>query len=312
MGTFGGHALPGSFFVVFGVWWTVQMCRRYFASRAKPGVSSFKSTVTYPADFCRCGPSWLRRWQWEGFFKMFFAFVGFLGEVITATHGGQFLYMNNGQHATMFFFFGMSGLVDILVHHHAPLPQDIDYMVGCLAFVVEAVLFKFHLHGRTEMDVLIHTLLLYVVYVNIMVVGLEIRYRHSIVLALARAYSVFLQGTWFWQAGFLLYNPVPGAVRWREDDHEQMMVVTMMFTWHMAGVLVVMVCIGAVVAACQTGRCRHTPADISDELRLLRRNGDTLQSGLAVDYDAELDSDGDTVELDLTRPSVRHGDDVIQ
>jgi len=206
----------------------------------------------------------------------------------------------------------MSGLVDILMHHHAPLPQDIDYMVGCLAFVVEAVLFKFHLHGRTDMDVLIHTLLLYVVYVNIVVVGLEIRRRNSIVLALARAYSVFLQGTWFWQAGFLLYNPLPGAVPWREGDHEQMMVVTMMFTWHMAGVLVVMLCIGAVVAACETGRCRQTPVD---ELRLLRRNGDTPQAGLAVDYDAELDSDGDNVELDFSRPttsSVRHGDDVNQ
>jgi len=47
--------------------------------------------------------------------------------------------------------------------------------------------------------VLIHTLLLYVVYANVLVIVLEIRYRHSVIVALARAYTVLLQGTWFWQ-----------------------------------------------------------------------------------------------------------------
>ena len=112
MGTFGGHALPGSFFVVFAVWWTIQMFRRYFTSRVKSGVQ-FKSSVTFPVDFIGCGPVALRRWEWEGFFKVFFTLVGFLGEVITATEGGQFIHLGNGQHATMFFFFGL--------HHHVLL-----------------------------------------------------------------------------------------------------------------------------------------------------------------------------------------------
>jgi len=215
----------------------------------------------------------------------------------------------------------MSGVVDILVHHGAPLPQDIEYLIGCLSFMVEAVLFKFHLHGRTEMDVLIHTLLLYVVYLNVIIVIMEMRYRHSISVALARAYTVLLQGTWFWQAGFLLYNPLPGAVPWDGDDHEQMMVVAMMFAWHMAAVFIVMVCIGAVVAALQT-RCSRLEtagydADTYDGLRLLRRNGEMQTS--AADYDAELDSDSDTVDfvrpsaaVSSTSPAVRPRDDVVQ
>ena len=80
-----------------------------------------------------------------------------------------------------------------MVYHGAPLPQDIEYFVGCLAFIVEGVLFKFHLHGRTELDVLVHTLLLYVIYANVVVVILEARYRRSIMVALARAYIVLLQ-----------------------------------------------------------------------------------------------------------------------
>ena len=121
MGTFFGHALPGSFLVIFGVWWTIQMLRRYFASRTKAGVQ-FRSSVTFPVDFISCGPTWLRRWEWEGFFKVLFTLVGFLGEVITATDNGRFVRFGNGQHATMFFFLGLQ-----------------SYMLYCVVVVVIVV-----------------------------------------------------------------------------------------------------------------------------------------------------------------------------
>lgn len=301
MGTFGGHALPGSFFIIFSVWWTVQQFRRYFASQRKGGLP-FKSTVTYPLDFIRCGPPGLRRWEWEGFFKVFFTTIGFMGEVITARHDGQFAYFGNGQHATMFFFFGLSGAVDILVHHGAPLPRGVEYLIATLAFIVEAMLFMFHLHGRTSIDVLIHTLLLYVVYFNIIVCIIEMRYRHSITVALSRTFLVFVQGTWFWQAGFLLYNPLPGAVEWEGENHEQMMVVTMMFAWHMGAVFIIMASIGAIVAACQSrgGCCAVGVEELGngrryDGMRLL--NQDETKT-MTTSFDAELDSESDAVDFE--------------
>jgi len=106
MGNFGGHALPGSFFIIFGLWWTVQIFRRYFASQRK-GAIPYKSSVTYPLDFICCGPKWLRLWEWEGFIKIFFTLVGFILEIITAHKDGRFTHFGNGQHATMFFFFGL-------------------------------------------------------------------------------------------------------------------------------------------------------------------------------------------------------------
>jgi hypothetical protein len=105
MGTFGGHALPGTFFIIFGLWWTVQIFRRYFASQRK-GAAPYRSTVTFSVDFLCCGPKKLRQWEWEGFFKIFFTFIGFMGEIITAHKHGRFTHFGNGQHATMFFFFG--------------------------------------------------------------------------------------------------------------------------------------------------------------------------------------------------------------
>ena len=121
----------------------------------------------------------------------------------------------------------------------------------------------------------------------------------------------------------MLYSPVPGAVAWRGDDHDQMMVVTMMFAWHMAALLVATMCIGAAVAACSS-RCaaaapgRAPAAGDDDQLPLLVRrhsNGHARRptassinrhdgTSPAVGYCEvdELDSDGDSVQVDFRRP----------
>lgn len=283
MGTFGGHALPGTFFIVFAVWWTVQTYRRYFRSLRKGG-QPYRSSVAFPFD-CLCGR--VRAWPWEGILKIFFTTIGFAGEIITAFKDGRFTHLGNGQHATMFFIFGLSGLVDILVHFRFPLPKDVDYVISTLAFAVEDVLFMFHTHGRTPLDVLIHTLLVYVIHANVLVCLVELKYRDNVTVTLARSYVVFLQGTWFWQAGFILYNPIHGAQKWDEDNHEQMMVVTMMFAWHMAAIFIVMITIGIVVSMAES-RCTERSKSSGDsnggsnrydQIRLMDAEGKGFGSG---------------------------------
>ena len=44
-----------------------------------------------------------------------------------------------------------------------------------------------------------------------------------------------LQGTWFIQIGFLLYNPIPGSIPWNGNEPESVMKVTLIFAWHMIG-----------------------------------------------------------------------------
>ena len=241
-----GHILPGSFFIFFSFWHIVNIFVRYYKSRRKQG-PPFRSYVTYPCS-CLCGR--FREWEIEGLLKIVFCSIGFTGEIITAYHDGQFVHYGNGQHATMFFFFGLSGVTDIVRHSRIPLPKNVDYVASCLALIVEAVLFKFHLHGRTELDVLVHTLLLYAVYCNIIAVMVEMRYRNHVLVSLTSSFCLMLQGTWFWQVGFILYNPIPGAVDWKQDDHNQMMLACMIFTWHMGALFVFMAATGAVVSCC--------------------------------------------------------------
>lgn len=79
----------------------------------------------------------------------------------------------------------------------------------------------------------VHTYLLYAIVGCAVCVALESKFRESVVLALGRTYFSLIQGTWFWQIGFILYPPA-GMAHWDEEDHVQMMQVTTIFSWHFA------------------------------------------------------------------------------
>lgn len=296
MGTFGGHTLPGSFFIIFAVWWTVSQFRRYYQSRLKNG-APYQNTATFKFFFL-CGR--LRTMELEAIIKIFFTAVGFMGEIITGTKNGKFVHLGNGQHATMFFFFGMTGVIDLLLHFKVPLPKSMNYATVTLALMVEGCLFRFHLHGRADLDVIIHTLLLYVIAVNIIAVLVEMKFEKSVMAGLGRSYCTFLQGTWFWQVAFILYNPLPGAQEWDEDDHGQIMIATMIFAWHMGGVFIIMLLIGGVVACvyrCQGELEINNYSELKMQLLQKGSNGHT-----AVDLQGDSDSD-----IEFQRPLASTG-----
>ena len=83
---------------------------------------------------------------------------------------------------TMFAFFFINGVVDLLVHYRVQgMPKGLDYFSGALAFAIEGkngkgcvisplflplffpgILFYWHLSGRPPMDVQLHTFLIYI------------------------------------------------------------------------------------------------------------------------------------------------------
>lgn len=241
-----GHVLPGSFFASFALWWTYNVflryhsCKRATAQGGAGAKTPYISTCTFP---CRC----LTRLPVESSLKVVLVIIGMTGELVTAFKDGHFAHLGNAQHMTMYFFFGLNGFVEILMHYRAPVPPALDYVSGALAFCMEGVLFLYHLHGRTPMDIQLHMLLVYVVAGNIISVILEMYYRRSVMPALMRCYFTMLQGTWFIQAGFILYPPVGST--WDENDHGQMMIVTNIFCWHNGAVFILMLIINFFVHA---------------------------------------------------------------
>ncbi|CAL4219691.1 unnamed protein product, partial [Meganyctiphanes norvegica] len=242
MGSFMGHVVPGFFFYIFSVWWTWKIFHKFFLcqrAQDKKGRSRYLNTASFPSNCCT------KRVPLESILKIVAVILGMAGELATAFVDGKFVYLVNAQHMTMFFFFGLSGVMDLLNHYQFPFPPDLDYVSAVLAFTMEGLLFFYHLHGRAGVDVQVHMLLFYVICACAVSTALEMKYKKNVLPALARTYFTMLQGTWFLQVGFILYPPV--GDKWDEESHRNMMFVTLYFAWHNAAIFIAMALTGTLI-----------------------------------------------------------------
>ncbi|RNA39623.1 transmembrane 45B-like, partial [Brachionus plicatilis] len=219
MGSLAGHLLPGTFFILFAVWWSFVTAIRYIQSKhylsAKKSKANYVSQTTMP---CICLPSEsLRRSPVESCFKLTAGLIGILGELVTAidfnhvvepgigkddvsifgcdnqsshvhmhkrgTHPQiQPFYFarNNLQHITMYSGFVLQALVEILLFKGFNLPKRSDFYFGLIAYSIEAFLFAFHLHSRAPMDIHVHVLLVYAIFGCCLSICLEIYNPHQL------------------------------------------------------------------------------------------------------------------------------------
>ena len=73
------------------------------------------------------------------------------------------------------------------------MPQGLDYIFAALGFLVEGFLFAFHLHGRDELNVLVHTLLFYACVICSVCALLEMVNPRDVRFGLARATATIMQ-----------------------------------------------------------------------------------------------------------------------
>ncbi|XP_045639707.1 transmembrane protein 45B isoform X2 [Ursus americanus] len=183
MANFKGHALPGSFFLIVGLWWSVKYPLMYFHQKGKSS---------------------------------------------RLTHYHQRLEIIEAAIRTLFSIIGITDMLTYLVSH---VPLGLDRLVMAVATFTEGFLFYYHVHNRPPLDQHIHSLLLCAVFGGALSIFVEVILRDNIVLQLFRTSLVILQGTWFWQIGFVLFPPF-GGPEWDQKDHANIMFVTMCFCWH--------------------------------------------------------------------------------
>lgn len=115
------------------------------------------------------------------------------------------------------------------------------------------------------LDVHVHQLLLYAIFGSAAVAFLEVFHRGNILMEMLRCTLTMLQGSWFWQVypkkrtseweireccvttpfvsahwlqiGFVLYPP--HGAEWDLKDHNNVMFITMCYSWHLASALLV-------------------------------------------------------------------------
>lgn len=229
MANFGGHAIPGSFFLLYGFWLIVKHILQHNWRTSKSNRQQNMPPFLKKMDYVEAG------------FQIFASFVGIMVEqfVVDGPHAhlydaehNSWVKLMNWQHSTMYLFFGIAGIALVFSTKSKLVPIGVDRFTLSLALFVEGFLFYYHVHSRPPLDAHIHTLLLVPVFVGSASTMLEVFIRDNIVLELFKACMFILQGSWFYQIGFVLY-PLNGIV-WDLEQHDNIMFVTMCFCWHLA------------------------------------------------------------------------------
>ncbi|CAF0978912.1 unnamed protein product [Adineta ricciae] len=239
MGTLLGHVVPGTFFILFPIWWGYCLAIKHYHIRyrrrgqhQKPPL--YQSSTTFSCICCSSG----RNRPIESQIKIFCSVVGILGEFITGfgyiddtTSKKKILIFgeNNVQHITMFLGFALASLLEVLVHRKYPLPDGIEFLGNIFAYGLEAFLFHFHLHGRDAVDIHVHTLLLYSILLCTAAAIWEYNRPHQILATYGRIAGTFLQGAWFYAIGFILYFPSNNPYWIWLPTHGHLLLLTILF-----------------------------------------------------------------------------------
>ena len=170
--------------------------------------------------------------------KVLLAILGVLGELILSEawtlidKDGEFVAenLNNHSHTAMYCFFGLSGVVDLLMWYDImSLPAKCDYMIFSACFWVEGFLFYFHLRGHSDISVRLHTILYIIIFIIAAAFLADVFLtRLQSLFALMRAILLGVQGTWFLQIAFVLYGPNP----WKNTP-SNVEFLAVAFTWHL-------------------------------------------------------------------------------
>ncbi|XP_047420708.1 transmembrane protein 45A-like [Sciurus carolinensis] len=227
-GDFPGHALPGVFFFIMGLWWSTKSILKYVCKRHK--------------RTCYLGSQALfqRLEMLEGIVIVGMTLIGIIGVRFFA--GGPHLIIQKESlwsrllrwhHFNLYFFFGLLGVANILCSTISSLPVSLTKLMMSNAFLVEAFIFYNHTHGREMLDVFVHQILTLVSFLTGLMAFIEFLIRKNVLLELLRSSFVLLQGSWFWQIGFVLFPP-GGGPAWNLLEHDNVTFLTVCFCWHYA------------------------------------------------------------------------------
>ena len=223
MGGFIGHAVAGTMFLTISVWWFIgdvlQMNRRSGTLRAKDKQKGKRRSNRLQLVWYQCPGPTLSKIPLEPMIKVVLSAIGILVEMPFNNSAklydeqGELITKNlrNHGHALMYGFFGLSGIVDLIMwYRFLPLPPKFDYLVLSLAFWVEGFLFYLHLHGRDELNVHVHCILYILVFVTALVFFLAVvSDRFAPFVSFSRSYLLSLQGSWFFQIASILHGSRP-------------------------------------------------------------------------------------------------------
>ncbi|KAF5403929.1 Transmembrane protein 45B [Paragonimus heterotremus] len=256
MGTFAGHALPGSFFIILSLWATYHILKRFYRRRAyelhlsQEPTSKYSNRVSFPLECERTGCCNSKQIPLDSWLKTVTCVIGIIGEVYTGFDDNwHFVHIGNVQHSTMFATFGLSGIVELLIFYGLlKTSVQVEYIFSFVALMCEGSLFLFHLHGRTPLDIYLHMLLLGMILATTVTGLSEVIHTQQPVHALMRNWCLLVQGTWFWQVGAILYPVASWMPLWDGSAKQSIPRAANLFCYHLLINFVAMLALASVMS----------------------------------------------------------------
>ncbi|KAJ0559935.1 hypothetical protein HanPI659440_Chr06g0229361 [Helianthus annuus] len=218
MGSFAGHVVPGTLFLVVGVWHIWCTVVRYASDP-----DSFRVRVWNPV------PGFNGRLKYlELYVISVGAFIDMCIELLYSTHLKFFVngvlnphHMNDFEHGGMLLMFFVFSIVALLSEKTSflPLPEGALCLISAAAFCAEYLLFFFHSTTHQGLEGHYHLLLVLLVALCILSVVGGALFPTSFPVDLCSGIAITLQGLWFYQTAFTLYGPsMPAGCKLEKNE----------------------------------------------------------------------------------------------
>jgi len=174
---------------------------------------------------------------WEGIVKLVLTGLGIILSVALSQrqYDPELGYVTDIRLTTMYLFFALSGLVDILVFYcgYSVLPEGVQSFILSLAFASSAVMFGSTMKKEAPVELQVHLLLVLVIVCASLSSALEVVFDNRLV-KFCRTFFCFVQGTWLMHGGFLVGKDNAAlSTEW----------ITILFSWHIASTFIASVSI---------------------------------------------------------------------